>query len=292
MNERAHSTTRSVRWWVLAALMAVVLATIAVAYRNATAEPLVRRLVLQVPDYPSGSAPVRIVLVSDLHVHGPDMPPSRVGRIVDQVNALRPDIVIAGGDFIGDNWIGAHYAIEEAIAPLRALKSRFGVYAVLGNNDYDAGAGAVSQALRRAGVRVLVNQAAQAGPIALGGVDGNIRVAHAVWRQRREQTYAALERLTGPKVLIAHRPDEFAWAPAWVNLVLAGHTHCGQIVLPLIGALETGSDFGSRFLCGVIREGTKTLVVTGGVGTSHLPLRLGAPSDIWLISIGGQRVVQ
>jgi len=83
-----------------------------------------------------------------------------------------------------------------------------------------------------------------------------------------------------------HRPDDFKWAPESIPLMLAGHTHCGQIVLPLIGPLETGSDFGRKYLCGIIRKGGRTLIVTAGVGTSHLPLRIGAPPDMWLISIG------
>jgi hypothetical protein len=67
--------------------------------------------------------------------------------------------------------------------------------------------------------------------------------------------------------------------------VLAGHTHCGQIVLPLIGPLETGSDYGRKYVCGVFRSGLKTLIVTAGLGTSHIPIRIGAPPDIWLISV-------
>lgn len=277
-------------------IVAILLVALAAAlfviagYRNATADPLVRRLNLAVPDYPASAPPIRLVLFSDIHVHGPDMPPERVERIVDQINALRPDVVIAAGDFVGDSWIGREYPASEAIAPLRALRARFGVYAVLGNNDYDADSRAVVGALEAAGVRVLMNNAVRAGPLAIGGVDGAIFLSKKKWWARRAKTYAALERTPGSKILVAHRPDEFTAAPPWIPLVLAGHTHCGQIVLPLIGPVETGSDYGTKYLCGIIRDGPKTLVVTGGVGTSHLPLRIGAPPDIWLISIGGQAV--
>jgi predicted MPP superfamily phosphohydrolase len=213
------------------------------------------------------------------------MPPQRLERIVDRINGLHPDVIIAAGDYIGDNWFGREYPIGEAIAPLRRLKSRLGVYAVLGNNDYDVPAETVATDLRAAGITVLVNGAVSAGPLAIGGIDGAILPKHASWWARRNWTYSALRRTPGIKVLVAHRPDEFQAAPAWVSIVLAGHTHCGQIVLPLIGALETGSDYGSRYRCGVYRDGAKTLVVTGGLGTSHVPLRIGAPPDIWLITI-------
>jgi len=266
---------------VAAALIALAIA----GYRNATVAPRVRHLELSVPGYSATAAPMRIVLFSDVHVHGPDMPPERVGRIVEQINALHPDLVIAAGDFLGDNWIGRAYPIDEAIAPLGHLKARLGVYAVLGNNDYSAGAVPVTAALERAGVHVLHDDAISLGPIALGGRDGRIYPRRSQWRVAQKKTYEALAQTPGIKLLVAHRPDEFAWAPRSIPLVLAGHTHCGQIVLPLIGPLATGSDFGRKYLCGVVRDGPKVLVVTAGVGTSYVPLRFGAPPDIWLITL-------
>jgi hypothetical protein len=262
------------------------LAFVGVGYRNATADPIVRRLTLTVPDYPAGAAPVRIALFSDIHIHGPDMPPERLARIVADVNALHADVDIGAGDFVGNSAIGKAYSIEQSVAPLAGLKARLGVYAVLGNNDVAAGDDAVTAALERNGVRVLSNEAARVGPLSLGGLKGRL-YSHSKWREVRLETYEALRRTPGVQVLIAHRPDEFISAPAPIRLVLAGHTHCGQIVLPLIGPLETGSDFGERFLCGVVRGRSKVLVVTAGLGTSHVPLRIGAPPDIWLITIQG-----
>lgn len=261
---------------------------VAIGYRNATASPLVRRLTLTVPDYPAGAAPVRIALFSDLHVHGPDMPPARLERIVEQINALHADVDVGAGDFVGNSEIGKAYSIDQSIAPLRGLKPRLGVYAVLGNNDVAAGDDAVTASLERNGVHVLSNEAVQVGPLALGGMKGRL-YSHAKWLAVRQQTYRAMQDTPGVQVLVAHRPDEFAHAPAPIRLVLAGHTHCGQIVLPLIGPLDTGSDFGTKFLCGVVRSGSKVLVVTAGLGTSHLPLRIAAPPDIWLITIEGPR---
>ena len=270
----------------IAVLAIAALAFVALGYRNATSSPVVRRLFVHVPGYPARAAETRIALLSDIHVHGPDMPPSRVAGIVDQVNALRPDIVLLAGDFIGDNWIGAHYPIEAAIAPLAHLRAKVGVYAVLGNNDYDAGADEVIAALDRAGVTVLVNRAEPVGAIALGGIDGRILHSGLEWQRRRKRVFQAVERTPGVPVVFVHRPDDFRWSPQSIPLVLAGHTHCGQIVLPLIGPLVTGSDFGRRYVCGIIRKGPRTLIVTAGVGTSHVPLRIGAPPDLWLISVG------
>ena len=74
--------------------------------------------------------------------------------------------------------------------------------------------------------------------------------------------------------------------PNYVSLLLAGHTHCGQIVLPFYGPLSSVSRYGLRYNCGVIREDSKTLVVGAGLGTSVLPLRLGAVPDMWLLTLG------
>jgi predicted MPP superfamily phosphohydrolase len=277
---------------LFAGLVLAALAILITGYRNATRPPLVRRLTVELPAYPAAAAPLRIVLLSDVHVHGPDMPPQRLARIVDQINALHPDIAIAAGDFVGDNWIGRHYSPGEAIAPLRGLKARLGVYAVLGNNDYRAVVSDVVRALQQAGVHVLMNSATAVGPLALGGMDGRLYATPADLRAARRSTYGALERTPGIKVLVAHRPDEFAAAPQAINLVLAGHTHCGQIVLPLIGAVLTGSDYGRKYLCGVVRDRTRVLVVTAGLGTSYVPLRIGAPPDIWMISIRNRSASQ
>lgn len=263
---------------------------VAAGYRNATASPVVRHLRIALSDYPRDTPPLRLVLFADLHIHGPDMPPSRVAQLVREINGLHPDLIVAAGDFVGNNWIGAHYSTSEAIAPLRRLRAKFGVYAVLGNNDYEAGAGDVLGALRDAGIHVLANQASKAGPLALGGLDGRLFTRRASLLAARNGTYQALEYTPGIKILVAHRPDEFVSAPRFINLVVAGHTHCGQIVLPLIGPLLTGSDYGRKYACGIYRDRSKVLVVTAGLGTSHVPLRIGAPPDIWVILITGRGV--
>jgi hypothetical protein len=155
------------------------------------------------------------------------------------------------------------------------------------NNDFDErfSAAEVSRTLEQDGIHLLVNQAVRAGPLAISGRDARLRIRPKRLRQIRASAYQALARTPGVKLLIVHRPDEFEFTPGFINVVLAGHTHCGQVVLPIVGALLTGSDFGSKYLCGVYRKGSKLLVVTAGLGTSKLPLRIGAPPDIWLIEV-------
>ncbi len=265
---------------LLFASVAIGLAVIAFAYSTATSAPVVRRAQISVPGLAVGET-VRLLLISDIHVGGPDMPPSRLARIVDQISALRPDLVLVAGDLISDKRVATRrYSMAEAVAPLAALRPRLGTFAVLGNHDHWHDPGAARTALRRAGVTVLDNRAVQAGPLALGGLDDAFTNRADV-----PATLAQLRRLSGPRILLSHSPDPFAGLPADVPLMLAGHTHCGQIRLPLIGAPVSVSAYGKRYECGLIQERGRSLIVTAGLGTSGLPLRIGAVPDMWLIEL-------
>jgi predicted MPP superfamily phosphohydrolase len=119
---------------ILAALAILVLAW---GYWSAASDPVVRRARLELAGWPAGAAPIRAVLISDIHVAGPDMPPERLRRIVAQINELRPDLVLIAGDLVSDRPISTRlYSTEESIAPLAGLEPRLGTIAVLGNHDH------------------------------------------------------------------------------------------------------------------------------------------------------------
>lgn len=207
-------------------------------YWSAVADPLVREAEVRMPGWPAGAAPVRVVLIADLHVAGPDMPPERLARIMARINALRPDLVLIAGDFVSDKRLSTYrYGFADAVAPLAALRARFGTIAVLGNHDHWRGTQEARAALAHAGIRVLANEAVQAGPLAVGGLDDAF-----TGHNRDAATYEAMRRLPGARLLLSHSPDPFAALPPDIGLMLAGHTHCGQIRLPFVGALSTMSD--------------------------------------------------
>ena len=212
------------------------------------------------------------------------MPPERVERLVELINRLDPDFVMLAGDFVSDKRVSTrHYSLGDAIAPLKGLRATHGRFAVLGNHDHWRDAGEARTALKQAGIIVLENSATKAGPIIVGGLDDDF-----TGKSDLVSTVTSMRRWTGPMVLLSHSPDPFPDVPNDIRLVLAGHTHCGQVALPLIGALSTMSRYGDRYACGLVRESGKTLVVGAGLGTSILPLRLGARPDLWLIEIGGK----
>jgi predicted MPP superfamily phosphohydrolase len=262
----------------VALLLAVWLAL--AARHDTMMNPIIRRASVELRGMPAGARPVTIALLSDLHPAQPNMSLQRLARIVAEVNALHPDVIVLAGDFVSDPGLALKpYPIAASIAPLGALRAPLGVYAVLGNHDSWDDPAAIRHELSRRGVTVLRNSASQAGPLAIGGVD-DLFTGHA----RLGATLAAMRKLQGARVVISHSPDPFARLPADTGLMLAGHTHCGQI--QLFGwAPVTNSRFGQRYVCGLVRERGNVLIVTAGLGTSVVPFRLGARPDIWLIEV-------
>jgi predicted MPP superfamily phosphohydrolase len=263
------------------AVIALAFAALLFGYSTATSDPVVRRATMRLDSLPAGAEPVRIVLISDIHVAGPDMPPARLERIVRQINGLLPDLVLIAGDLISEKRLSTRlYSMADAIRPLSGLKPRIGSFVVLGNHDHWFDAPGARTALRAAGVRLLDNEAVQAGPVALGGIDDDFTEHSDV-----SGTVRRILALNGPKILLSHSPDPFPDLPPTIDLMVAGHTHCGQVALPYFGPIKTMSRYGKRYACGLIREGGKTLVVTAGLGTSGIPLRLVAVPDMWLIEL-------
>jgi hypothetical protein len=252
------------------------------SYWTAVSDPVLRIARVAAPGWPAGERPLRLLLLSDVHVGGPDMPPARLRRIVERINRLSPDIVLIAGDLVTDKRLATrYYSHDEAVAPLASLRPRLATVAVLGNHDHWRDAAAARRALARAGISLLENRAIQVGPVAVGGLDDDF-----TGRADLPATLAALRALDGPRLILSHSPDPFADPAPDVFLMLAGHTHCGQVAPPLIGPLSTMSEYGRRYACGLVREGGRTLVVTAGLGTSGIPLRLGAVPDMWLVEIG------
>lgn len=270
------------RWLLLAALLGLLL--IGRGLWNASADPIVRTATVELADWPEGTPPMRVLLVSDTHVAGPDMPPERLAAIMRRFNKLKPDLILLAGDFhSGKTLATRHYSAAELTAPFAEAKAKYGVIAVLGNHDYWFQPEPIAKGMKAAGVTVLRNQAVRRGPLIVGGVDDEVTNHDNLAR-----TYAAMDVLgPGPRILTTHSPDIVPDLPAPVDAVFAGHTHCGQIALPLVGALSYASAYGDRFACGDMIDGTQRLFVGAGLGTSILPLRYGVPPDVWLVTLKG-----
>jgi predicted MPP superfamily phosphohydrolase len=271
--------------FVVAALATLLLLASAVALwgnLNARQDPVIRRAQIAMPQWPSGAPPVRVLLMSDVHLGNFSMGSGRLNRVVDQANALHPDLMVLAGDFLAGYDNTPHRA-DRLIRPLSRLRAPLGVVAVIGNHDREGGLEPIILALAWAGVIVLQDQGIRRGPLAIGGARNGFKVRDLT------VTADAVRRLGGAPVLLAHEPDDAGQRPADMPLMLVGHTHCGQVVLPLIGPLAPEIVKDQRYMCGPVRDAPGMTIVTGGLGTSEAPFRFGAPPDMWLISLGPLR---
>jgi predicted MPP superfamily phosphohydrolase len=272
-------------------VLALLGAAFVVGLQEAVSPPLRREARLGFADWPTGAPPLRAALLSDIHLGNRAMTAERLGRIVEAVNAARPDVVLIAGDFLaGRRSDGAAQKAAALAAPLSRLRAPLGVVAVLGNHDYWTEPGAVRAALEKAGVTVLANQAVQRGPLALLGVDDAFSGHDDV------PATLASARVRGLPVVLSHSPDVVHRLGTGFPLVLAGHTHCGQIVLPWYGPVTTRAPlagwrplYDPRYRCGLVERDGRTVVVTAGLGSGTTPIRLGAPPDWWLLTLGPRR---
>ncbi len=244
---------------------------------------------------------LRIAALSDIHASEPHMSAARIREIVARTNDLGADIIVLLGDYVYAKSIQwRKLRNEEWAVELAALKAPLGVHAVLGNHDWweyadnpRAGADEVRHALESAGINVLENDALRLvkdeKPFWLMGLTDQLayHISRTPHIGGADDLPGTLKKLTddAPAILLAHEPDIFVRVPDRVTLTLAGHTHGGQIRLfgwsPIIP-----SDYGNRFAYGHIQEGQRHMVVSAGLGTSKLPIRIGIPPEIVLIELG------
>jgi predicted MPP superfamily phosphohydrolase len=245
---------------------------------------VVRRVELRPPRWPAALDGVRIALLSDLHAGLGHMTQERVEAIVARAAAERPDLVCLAGDFLDSTLFGRGRVAPSAVAAAFAdLDAPLGAWAVLGNHDWRAAGATLRRALERAGVRVLENAAAEARD-----GDRSLWIAGlADLRERRPDIPLSLLVVPAdaPVVLLTHDPDVFPHVPDRVSLTLAGHTHGGQVNLPLLRRVAAPSRHGERYLSGHVVEYGRHLFVSSGLGTAGLPLRLRQPPEIVVLTL-------
>ena len=244
---------------------------------------VVRHPRLELPGWPSE---MRIAALSDLHIGSPHVGLDKLRTIVERTNAESPDLVVLLGDFVLGGPGGRHEAIfvepEKTAAELKKLRAPLGVYAVLGNHDWWYDGDRVRTALTDAGIPVLENRAVHVGKrFWLGGIAD-------LWTRKPDVAGTLAQVMNDdPVVLITHNPDIFPDVPDRVSLTIAGHTHGGQVYLPVVGTLVTTSRLG--YNAGDFFERGRHLFVTTGIGTSIVPVRFGMPPEIVILTLNGRR---
>ncbi|MDR0777160.1 MAG: metallophosphoesterase [Azonexus sp.] len=235
-----------------------------------------RELTLTAPAW--SGPPLTIAVAADLHVGSPHAGLPMLRRVVDQLNASQPDLILLPGDFMTRGVPGGETIEPAAIAgELARLKAPLGVYATLGNHDWGYDGEQVRQALQKVGITVLENAAVAlptaAGSLWLVGI-GDDMTGHA----RPDQAFAQVPA-AAPLIVMMHDPANAPDLPARALVAFAGHTHGGQVRLPFIGALITPGRSPRRHAGGWIPDAPVPTFVTVGVGTSILPLRFNCPPE-------------
>lgn len=226
-------------------------------------------------------SPVSIALLSDFHL-GPFLGAGDLERWVSASNELEPDLVVIAGDIVDRRYGGDLSELTD----LARLRARLGVYAVLGNHDRTRyrHLAPLATALKEAGAELLLNSGAWLrDDLYLAGLD-DLRVGVADVPAALAGAAATGSAGDGARLLVSHNPDVIPELPAGVDLVMSGHTHGGQVVLPFVGPLVTSSRYGARFAQGWVAAPMPAFV-SRGLGVSNLPLRVNCPAEIALLEL-------
>lgn len=232
----------------------------------------VTRATLPIARLPPALAGFRIGLITDIH-RSLFVSHEDVARAVASLMREAPDLIVLGGDYVTSRDRAYVRPAAEALDPLAAAH---GVFGILGNHDDDHD---MPAALIKNGVEVLkdarTRRTIRGETIDLVGI--------RYWT-RRQVDIAALTRASAPlTILLAHDPRRLTEAAALnVPLILSGHTHGGQIVLPGIGAIAA-----QKFpvVAGLARRDRTTLFVSRGVGTIYVPVRINCPPEVALLTL-------
>lgn len=250
---------------------------------------------------------LRLAVLADIHAAEPFMSAERIEEIVDHTNSLNADAVLLLGDYSAGirKWRTAIVPSSVWAGILGRLRAPLGVHAVLGNHDWwddyaaqRRGAGPVygRVALENAGIAVYENDAVRlekdGQSFWLAGLGDQLALLAGTKRWGRPKNIGVddlpgtLSKITddGPVILMAHEPDIFPRVPDRLALTVSGHTHGGQVRLfgysPVVP-----SRFHNRYAYGQVEENGRTLIVSGGLGCSIVPVRFGVPPEIVVIDL-------
>ncbi len=255
-------------------------------------------------DWPEALS-LRIAVIADLHACEPWMPTSRIRRIAALANSLAPDLIVLLGDFAaGTHLVTGPVRPEQWAEALSGLTAPLGVHAVLGNHDWWHGplpsdppddAEATRVALKQMGARVYENNALRleknGKPFWLLGLADQLAEwvqigKRGKWRGRHDlDATLALATDDAPAILLAHEPFIFDRVPRRVALTLCGHTHGGQVNLPVLGPIVAELRYRSGRVYGHYVQDGRHLVISGGLGESILPMRFMRPPEIVEVTV-------
>jgi hypothetical protein len=232
----------------------------------------VSRVDLPVSGLPSALHGLRIGFLTDVH-RSRWVTHEDVAHAAARLMDAQPDLIVLGGDYV--TWGNRHY-VQPSAEALGSLGARYGVYGILGNHDDDhdmpaALAARGIQMLKDARTRLLVRDEA----LDLVGI--------RFWTKKTSEIAHLIRGAAPTVILLAHDPRRLVEAASLgIPLVLSGHTHGGQVVLPIAGAIAA-----TKFpiVAGIGRRDKTTMFVSRGVGTVYVPVRINCPPEVALLTL-------
>lgn len=258
---------------------------------------VITRQDIALPNWPKALDGYKIAAIGDIHAGSNGVDDAKLRRIVEETNALNPDLIVLLGDYISEkNETELKMPISEIADGLVGLKARDGVLAVLGNHDGFSCPSCIKTEFQRVGIKVLDNtvvqiSSANGGRFRVLGLPDHMQLTY--WKLFSDNAKRALAPTEGqgPVIALEHSPDilEVITGDLLISkdlsLILAAHTHGGQVRFPILGAPIVSSSYGQKYTRGLIKQNGVQMFVTSGVGESILPFRFGVPPEIALLTL-------
>ena len=244
---------------------------------------------------------LKIVAISDIHGGSRGVTEEKIRYVVQKANEQNPDLIVLLGDYVSQqhfNRAQLKMPIAKIAENLKGLRANFGVYAVLGNHDGWYGDAQVASELRRAGITVLENEIKiiekNGQKFRLLGLKDHLKLNSWYTFDAEIRKVVAASEPAGDFIVLEHSPDILEVLNYHktlgkdFKLMVAGHTHGGQVWLPILGTPIVPSSYGQKYSYGHKRENEMDIFITTGIGTSILPIRFMMPPEIAVLNVSGE----
>lgn len=259
---------------------------------------VINKTQIQVKNWNAAFDGLKIVAISDIHAGSNSIDEEKLKTIVKKTNEQDPDLIVLLGDYgshKNGNGSNLKLPLSKIAENLKGFKSKYGVFGVLGNHDLNGLLPEIKTHFERVGIKVLENELIfieKGGEkLRIFGAKDHLYVND--WEMFADECRKILEsnEQVGDVLVLEHSPDLFPVITGKnmiskdFKLMLAGHTHGGQVRLPFLGSIVVPSSYGQKYVRGHVKDKGVDMFVTTGVGTSILPIRFLVPPEIAVITI-------